>query len=110
MLLHRFRALLRLMPKSAEQTELDSAIADLTESASQYTALALAFSAGTFICIAASDLLPELQFHSHDRFGITCAFILGLVIAWGSGLFEPDHHHDHDRDRGEPQTAHDHDH
>ena len=42
------------------------------KSASQYTALALAFSAGTFICIAASDLLPELQFHSHDRFGITC--------------------------------------
>jgi len=69
--------------------------ADLTESASQYTALALAFSAGTFICIAASDLLPELQFHSHDRFGITCAFILGLVIAWGSGLFEPAHQHHH---------------
>lgn len=100
--------------------------ADLTEAASHYTALALAFSAGTFICIAASDLLPELQFHSHDRFGITVAFILGLAIAWGSGLFEAGHHHHHDhskpdtvleqsgphnlRDRSEPQTAHDHDH
>ncbi|HWC60622.1 MAG TPA: ZIP family metal transporter, partial [Verrucomicrobiae bacterium] len=28
---------------------------------------ALAFCAGTFLCIASSDLLPELQFHSHDR-------------------------------------------
>ena len=65
------------------------------DAAATYTALALAFSAGTFICIASSDLLPELQFHSHDRFGITAAFILGLVIAWGSGLFEPHHHHEH---------------
>ena len=36
-------------------------------SAGAWTAIALAFSAGTFLCIALSDLLPELQFHSHDR-------------------------------------------
>ncbi|HYA79198.1 MAG TPA: hypothetical protein VED19_01655, partial [Candidatus Nitrosopolaris sp.] len=29
---------------------------------------ALAFCAGTFLCIAGSDLLPKLQFHPHDRF------------------------------------------
>ena len=27
----------------------------------------LAFAAGAFICIALGDLLPEVQFHSHDR-------------------------------------------
>ena len=27
----------------------------------------LAFAAGTFLCIATSDLLPEIQFHAHDR-------------------------------------------
>src|SRR5450432_3618678 len=32
---------------------------------------ALAFCAGTFLCIASADLLPELQFHSHDRFKLS---------------------------------------
>jgi zinc and cadmium transporter len=32
-----------------------------------YIACMLAFSAGTFLCISLSDLLPELQFHRHDR-------------------------------------------
>ena len=42
---------------------------------------ALAFCAGTFLCIASSDLLPELQFHSHDRFKLSLALIAGLAIA-----------------------------
>lgn len=53
--------------------------------------LALAFSAGTFLCIASSDLLPELQFHRHDRGVLSAALVLGLVVAWGIGLFEADH-------------------
>ncbi|MCH2162056.1 MAG: ZIP family metal transporter [Phycisphaerales bacterium] len=64
----------------------------------RFTIYALAFSAGTFICIAASDLLPELHFHSHDRVAMTAMLIIGLVIAWGSGLLEHsghDHHHHH---------------
>jgi zinc and cadmium transporter len=36
-------------------------------SPSSWTSAALAFSAGTFPCIALSDLLPELSFHSHQR-------------------------------------------
>jgi zinc and cadmium transporter len=32
---------------------------------------ALAFCAGTFLCIACADLLPELQFHTHDRLNNT---------------------------------------
>ena len=50
---------------------------------------ALAFSAGAFICIALSDLLPEVHFHSHDRGKLTIAFLLGIVIAYGIGAVEP---------------------
>jgi zinc and cadmium transporter len=46
---------------------------------------ALAFSAGTFLCIALSDLLPELQFHRHDRLKLTLALLLGLALAWSLG-------------------------
>jgi zinc and cadmium transporter len=53
---------------------------------------ALAFCAGTFLCIASSDLLPELQFHSHDRFKLSIALMAGLGIAVLIGQFEP---HDH---------------
>ena len=42
---------------------------------------ALAFCAGTFLCIASSDLLPELQFHSHDRLKLSVALLLGVGIA-----------------------------
>jgi zinc and cadmium transporter len=46
-----------------------------------WIACALAFSAGTFLCISLSDLLPELQFHSHDRLKLSIALILGLAVA-----------------------------
>lgn len=42
---------------------------------------ALAFCTGTFLCIASSDLLPELQFHSHDRFKLSVALLAGLAVA-----------------------------
>jgi zinc and cadmium transporter len=74
----------------------------------EFTAWALAFSAGTFICIACADLLPELQFHQHDRFSLTGALFLGLAIAWGSGLLEG-HAHDHGA-HGSTPHLHDHDH
>jgi len=45
-------------------------------------AYALAFAAGTFLCIALSDLLPELQFHQHDRVKLTVALGCGLALAW----------------------------
>jgi zinc and cadmium transporter len=46
-----------------------------------WVACALAFSAGTFLCISLSDLLPELQFHSHDRLKLSVALLLGLAVA-----------------------------
>jgi zinc and cadmium transporter len=42
---------------------------------------ALAFCAGSFLCIASSDLLPELQFHSHDRFKLSVMLLAGLTVA-----------------------------
>ena len=49
---------------------------------------ALAFCAGSFLCIASSDLLPELQFHSHDRFKLSAALVAGLAVAVIIGQFE----------------------
>lgn len=42
---------------------------------------ALAFCAGTFLSIACADLLPELQFHRHDRGVLTLALLAGLGVA-----------------------------
>jgi zinc and cadmium transporter len=53
---------------------------------------ALAFSAGTFLCIATSDLLPELQFHAHDRGKLTVALFVGLIVAALIGRFEVSGH------------------
>lgn len=44
------------------------------------TGAALAFSAGTFLCISLSDLLPELHFHSHDRVKLSIALIAGILL------------------------------
>jgi zinc and cadmium transporter len=51
-------------------------------------AAALAFSAGTFLCIAMSDLLPELQFHQHDRVKLSLALLTGLALAFVISLLE----------------------
>ncbi|HEX6983935.1 MAG TPA: ZIP family metal transporter, partial [Planctomycetaceae bacterium] len=42
-------------------------VRQLTETQHLITGIALGFSAGAFLCIALGDLLPELEFHSHDR-------------------------------------------
>ena len=58
--------------------------------------MALAFSAGTFLCISLSDLLPELQFHQHDRVKLTIALLLGLAVAYAAAQLEAaTHKHDH---------------
>ena len=51
-------------------------------------AVALAFCAGTFLCISMSDLLPELQFHQHDRGKLSMSLLLGLGVAWAVGALE----------------------
>ena len=49
---------------------------------------ALAFAAGAFLCISLSDLLPEIQFHSHDRGKLLVAFLLGIGLAYGLSFIE----------------------
>ena len=56
--------------------------------AAGWTAIALAFSAGTFLCIALSDLLPELQFHSHDRLELSLALLAGFGLMVGASAIE----------------------
>lgn len=59
----------------------------------------LAFTAGTFLCISTSDLLPEIQFHSHDRIKLSLSLLAGLGLSYLIGQFETsghDHHHNHD--------------
>jgi zinc and cadmium transporter len=53
-----------------------------------FLSIALAFSAGTFLCISLSDLLPELQFHRHDRIKLSAALLLGLALAWAARSIE----------------------
>ena len=54
--------------------------------------LALAFSAGIFLCISLGDLLPEVHFHSHDRIKLSAMLLLGVAIAF---LIERMPGHDH---------------
>ncbi len=44
--------------------------------------VALSFAAGALLCIALSDLLPEVHFHSHDRTKLTLAFFAGIGLAY----------------------------
>jgi zinc and cadmium transporter len=52
------------------------------------TAAVLSFSAGTFLCISLSDLLPELQFHSHDRLKLSLALLGGIGLMAAAAAFE----------------------
>jgi zinc and cadmium transporter len=61
----------------------------------QLTGFALSFSAGTFLFIALSDLLPEVQFHRHDRVPLTLALIAGVLFMGGIGLLEGHEHGGH---------------
>ena len=54
-----------------------------------FTGCALAFSAGTFLCVALSDLLPEVQFHSHDRAKLFVSMLLGAGVMWLTAASEP---------------------
>lgn len=63
--------------------------------ASPLSGWALAFSAGVFLCISLSDLLPEMEFHSHNRVKLSCALLLGILVAWAIGLAEGHHAHSH---------------
>lgn len=64
----------------------------LTEMRDIVLGVALAFSAGIFLCISLGDLLPEVHFHSHDRLQLSAMLLLGVAIAWLIELM-PGHQH-----------------
>lgn len=66
------------------------------EMQNQLTGAALAFSAGTFLFIALSDLLPEVQFHQHDRFALFLALTSGVAVMGGIALLEGHNHGEHE--------------
>lgn len=55
----------------------------------QLTGAALAFSAGAFLFVALSDLLPEIQFHRHDRIPLALALIVGVAFMGLIAYLEP---------------------
>lgn len=78
----------------------------LGESGHQALGWALGFAAGAFLCIATSDLLPELQFHSHDRIKLSVALLVGVGLAWAIVFLETSGHDVHQH----PHSAEAHDH
>lgn len=67
----------------------------------------MAFAAGACLCIAASDLLPELQFHTHDRIKLSAALLLGLGLAWAL-VFIEEQGHDLSEPNGHNHPGHQH--
>ena len=59
----------------------------------EFVSASLAFSAGVFLCISLSDLLPEMEFHAHNRVRLTAALLAGILLAYGITFLEPGHLH-----------------
>jgi len=88
-------------------------VGGLAEANEAVVGCALAFCAGTFLCISCSDLLPELHFHTHDRVKLSLALAAGLGVSILVGQLETSGHdshegHDHGpaREHAEPSATH----
>ncbi|MCK9315227.1 MAG: ZIP family metal transporter [Verrucomicrobia bacterium] len=79
-------------------------IASIAQTHPVFQGNALAFCAGTFLCIACADLLPELQFHTHDRLKLTLSLLVGLCVAFLVGYFG------HPKDAAHESQEHMHEH
>jgi len=66
---------------------------------------ALAASAGVFLCIALCDLLPEMEFHSHNRVRLTAALLAGIALGWAITFLDPAHHHAHAHDESHVEAT-----
>jgi zinc and cadmium transporter len=71
----------------------------------QLIGAALAFSSGTFLLIALSDLLPEVQFHRHDRVPLFLALLSGLLLMAGIAYLEPESDEEKDHEPATQQKA-----
>ena len=74
------------------------------ESSTHLVGCALAFSAGAFLCIALTDLIPEVLNHQHDRVKLSLILLLGSVLAIGIELL-PGHNHGRHRNFSQPIPA-----
>lgn len=63
---------------------------------SVFVGYTLAFSAGTFLAIALTDLLPEIHFHAHDRHKLSGAVAVGLFVMWITSFIGHPAGHEHD--------------
>ena len=79
----------------------------LGDRADDVLAAAMAMAAGAFLCIAAADLLPEVEFHSHDRLFLTASLVVGIAVAWGMTVLEHASHAHAMHERGHA-AGHDH--
>ncbi|MFO0905140.1 MAG: ZIP family metal transporter [Pirellulales bacterium] len=82
----------------------------MVESSQTVLGLALAFSAGVFLCISLGDLLPEVHFHSHDRLKLSLCLVAGVLLAYGVGFLEPAGTHAHGPHKHDVQGHHHDDH
>lgn len=57
----------------------------------EFVGTTLAFACGVFVCISLSDLLPEMEFHAHNKVQLTAALISGIGLAWLLTLLESGH-------------------
>ncbi|MFV1966928.1 MAG: ZIP family metal transporter [Pirellulaceae bacterium] len=73
-----------------------------------FVGCSLGFAAGAFLCISLADLLPEVQFHRHDRLKFSAALLLGVIVAGLIGLLEPEHAHSSSAHEGNSEHVHDH--
>ncbi len=78
----------------------------LAHSNEVFVGCALAFCAGTFLCISCSDLLPELHFHTHDRLTLSLALAAGLGVSILVGQFETSGHDSHEGHEPGPAIQH----
>jgi zinc and cadmium transporter len=65
----------------------------LGESQGTVVGWSLGFAAGVFLCISLADILPEVQFHRHDRVKLSSALLFGVTLAYAIGFLEPAHEH-----------------
>lgn len=68
--------------------------------------LSLGFAAGVFLCISLADILPEVQFHTHDRGKLSVVLLAGVATAYGIGFLEPAHLHEAPPDQQHHDHAH----
>jgi zinc and cadmium transporter len=56
-----------------------------------FTAVALAASAGSFLQLSLSDILPDLHRRGGDRWKISIALVVGLATMWALRSFGHSH-------------------